>query len=88
MGALALQQISDLDAERQRALVDKRKGEIRFAALIAQIGLAIQLGLFGHLLDGESHDFPHFPNAERDFLKLTGHAVHVDFPPFAFHRDK
>ena len=63
LGALAFEQIGQLHAERQRALVHERKREIDRALLIAVILLDADLGLLGHLRLGVADDLAHFADA-------------------------
>jgi hypothetical protein len=70
VGAAALQQVGDADAESQGALVDKGEGQVGRAALIGPVLRQGGVGPAGHLLLGEPADAPHLPNPEGDLHQL------------------
>ncbi len=68
--AVAFQQIGNADAERERALMDKRKRKIRSARFIRRVLGNGNVGFFRHLLAGKAGDFPHFANPVRNLQEL------------------
>ena len=70
-GAFALQKVCDADAEGQRTLVDKGKGQIHLAGFIAAVLLHGGVGLLGHLRHGESADGAHFRDTRSDLQQLV-----------------
>ena len=72
LGALAFEQIRQLHAERQRALVHERKREIDRALLIAVILLDADLGLLGHLRFAVADDLAHLADSLCDLHQRVG----------------
>ena len=70
VGAAALQQVGDADAESQGALVDKGEGQVGRAALIGPVLLGGGVGPAGHFRLGKAADAPHLPNPEGDLHQL------------------
>ena len=70
VGAVALQQVGDADAEGQGALVDEGEGQIRPAGLVGAVLHNGGVGPAGHLLLGKAADGPHLPNAEGHLHQL------------------
>ena len=77
VGAAALQQVGDADAEGQGALVDEGEGQVRLAALVEAVLRQGGVRPPGHLLLGEAADGPHLPNAVGHLLELGIHVVRV-----------
>ena len=71
MGAVALQQVGDPDAEGQRALVDKGEGQVGHTSLVSPVLLGGGVGLPGHFPHGKTADTPHLANSESHFHQLT-----------------
>ena len=72
LGALAFEQIRQLHAERQRALVHERKREIDRALLIAVILLDADLGLLCHLRFAVADDLAHLADSLCDLHQRVG----------------
>ena len=76
MGAVAFQQVGQLNAKRQCALMDERKGQINIAGFIFHIGLFIHLSTDGHFLGRVAHDIAHLSDTKGDFLDLLSCLIH------------
>ena len=70
MGAVALQQVCQADAEGQGTLVDKRKGQVGSGGLVVPVLVQRQIGPLGHFQLAEAADAPHFADAERYLQQL------------------
>ncbi len=87
LGALAFEQIRQLHAERQCALVHERKREIDRALLIAVILLDADLGFLGHLRFAVADDLAHLADTlgnlhQRVGSRLLGLHHHHGVPPW------
>ena len=78
---MPFQQLVDVHAERNRALVKKIEGRINFRRLDALILRFGNARLLRHLGDGVADDFAHFANARGHFLKFQSRVfcLHIQF---------
>ena len=77
VGAVALQQVGDADAEGQGTLVDKGKGQVHRTCLVGPVFLGGGVGPAGHLRLGKAADAPHFSDAESNLHQLSIDMVRI-----------
>ena len=68
---VAIQQVRNANAERERALMDKRKRKIHLARLVVGVFLQGDVRALRHLFPREPGDFTHLANAVGDFEQLA-----------------
>ena len=90
IGAAALDQVGNVDAEDARAVVDKGEGQVGLAGLVHHVGLHVQAGLLGHVDHRVARDLAQGLDAGTHLVEHAGHlcGVHRVTPPYRVCRDR